>query len=358
MKKVVLLLIILVMAVTLLFSAFSCAAPAPAPAPAPEVIEWKLSGDMTAKQYPYGVVLDHFEEEITKRTDGRLKINIYLGGELGYDAMDYLRHIRDGSFDMCTLANPWLSEDFPLISIGLTQFLWSNIDEFGKALKEVNPRLMYPLLERDFNCVALWEGPWPEQYIWTKDEPLTSLDAFKGLKVRVDSKAIGTIMSEMRAVPVHLHGSEVYMGLQRGTVDAACTSGTSMYAYKAYEVVNYVTFSRHYFVPNIYLVNKDAFDSLPKDIQDTVREVADEMFGYHLDAAKEYNKLDMDKMYAEGVEGFEMPTDVRAKMVEVAKEYTWETGIIDCEEAGYGDEARELFRAYLDITGQEYPNWL
>jgi len=349
MRKIALLLVALVMVVSLVFGAFGCTASAP------KVTEWKLSTHMDASQYPVGVVAQHFCDEVFARTNGELKITIYPSDELGYKAMDYMRHIRDGSFEMCGLSNPFLSGDFPLINLHGMLFLWPSMDMVIKGVQEGDAKIVFPILEKNFNCVGLWQAPMPEQHIWSKDEPLTSLEAFKGFKLRVYSKDLSDLFSAMGSLPVTMPGGEVYMALQTGLISGLITSGTTAHATNTFEVIKYGTLSRLLFSQFIYLANKDAVDRLPGDVQKTFKQVASEMYAYHLEQTRKYNKLDMDKMVGEGTELIEMPDSVRSKVIEVAKAETWETHINDCEKAGYGDEARELLRAYMKVMGGTVP---
>ena len=312
---------------------------------------------MSGGEFIVGVVMQHFADEVFERTDGRLEITIYPSNELGFKASEYLRAIKEGYFDMLGLSVGFVAGDFPLINVYGMPFLFPSPDVMMQAVDLVDKKISWPLIERDFNLVYLFTTVMPGQHIWSK-ERLASPADLDGLKIRSYAKAISDTLSPVGAAPVVMESSEVYMALQRGVIDAFVTSGTTAYATKSYEVIDYCNVTYMLYGGIINAVNKASFDSLPPDIQTIVRRVANEMSDWSLEQTKKYEKIDMDKMVAEGVQMIPLPDDVRSALTQAAKENAWQGKITDCEKAGYGDEARQMLREYLRMVGTAAPDWL
>lgn len=351
MRRVLLPFVALVVVASLLVGAFGCAPEEP------EKFEWKLSAEMSMEEFMVGVIAQHFCDEVFARTDGRLEITVYPSNELGYKASEYLRALDAGYFDMINLSVGFVAGDFPLINMYGLPFLFPSPDVMMQGVDLVDKKIMYPLIERDFDLVYLWTSVMPGQHIWSK-EPLASPDDLKGLKIRSYSKALSDTLSPTGASPQVMESSEVYMALQRGVIDAFVTSGTTAYATKSYEVIDYCNITYFLYGGIINAVNKASFDSLPPDIQTIVRQVANEMSDWSLEQTKKYDKIDMDNMASQGVQMITLPADVRSVLTQAAKENAWESKITDCENAGYGAEGREMLRQYLTMVGTAAPNWL
>jgi TRAP-type C4-dicarboxylate transport system substrate-binding protein len=59
---------------------------------------------------------------------------------------------------------------------------------------------------------------------------------FKGQKMRVNDDIIGATVTALTGAPVFLSAGEMYMALQRGTIDGMHTGISSMVERKLYEV--------------------------------------------------------------------------------------------------------------------------
>jgi TRAP-type C4-dicarboxylate transport system substrate-binding protein len=67
--------------------------------------------------------------------------------------------------------------------------------------------------------------------------------------------------------PSFMGGGEVYMALQRGTVDGAVSSVSSFADRKYYEVTKYVTEPNVFYSGYMCLINLQKWNSLPEEIQ-------------------------------------------------------------------------------------------
>ncbi|MBW2562177.1 MAG: TRAP transporter substrate-binding protein DctP [Deltaproteobacteria bacterium] len=63
---------------------------------------------------------------------------------------------------------------------------------------------------------------------------------YKGLKLRASGRELGIAIDSWGAKAVVMSSSDVYMGLQRGTIDGANSGVTSFVSRKWYEAANYV----------------------------------------------------------------------------------------------------------------------
>ena len=101
------------------------------------------------------------------------------------------------------------------------------------------------------------------------------------LRIRVQENPIHiALWRALGAAPTPIAFPEIYGALQQGVVDGQENPYGHILSQRFYEVQKYVVNTRHIFLANINLINKDWFDSLPADLQKTVDEVLRETTSY------------------------------------------------------------------------------
>ena len=99
----------------------------------------------------------------------------------------------------------------------------------------------------------------------------------KGKKIRAAGNS-SLVAQAQGAVPAEIAPAEQYTALQRGTVDGIVYPFYCGVSYKLYEVVKYASWPPMYVVSAHHLlVNLDAWNSLPKEYQDILKEEAHKM---------------------------------------------------------------------------------
>jgi TRAP-type C4-dicarboxylate transport system substrate-binding protein len=92
---------------------------------------------------------------------------------------------------------------------------------------------------------------------------------------------VANTVKALGGAPVFMSGGEVYMALQRGTVDGLATGFTAFLERKFYEVNKYLLVAPQGYQTYTVMVSKSFWESLPPDqqktIQDSVKRVADDV---------------------------------------------------------------------------------
>jgi len=101
--------------------------------------------------------------------------------------------------------------------------------------------------------------------------PINKIEDFKGYKIR-SSGAIADMLRDLGAATSLIPGEELYLALQTGVVDGAHwgAAGGAL-------TMKFCEVAKYYIQPNlamagtdVIIINKDAFDALPKDLQTTL----------------------------------------------------------------------------------------
>jgi len=342
MKKLVCLLISAVM--VLVFVAGGCA-----PKEAEKfTIKMNTSLDPPVRedmgQNPLAWTLEWFCDTVNERTQGQVEFEIYWLSELGIAGTEDLRAVRDGLLDVTASPDGYIAGDIPELMIA-NQLLIMDASEYPQIAPKINPILDKTLAEK-WGVVPIAYWPMEEQVL-SSIEPMDSIDDFAGIKLRGWNPGHMELAKSLGASPVSISMSELYLAYQRGVADAIITGLGTYINLKLYEVGEYFnTIPINSGLVFVYF-NEDTFNSLPKNIQEIIIEVAEESSQFHLDTALAgYYKI-YDKAITDfGMTNVDFPPEelekIRAKAPVIWEEWA----------NSYGPTAQELLQITRETLGR------
>ena len=218
----------------------------------------------TSKSSEY---LGNWAKKIEKETNGKVKIVLYAGATLAKPKQTY-DAVVNGVADMGWTLAGYTRGRFPLSEIVDLPLGFRNAEHGARVLNDLYDK--YPDIGKEYKDThLLWLCPGPIRQIHSK-VPVRTLAAFKGLKVRVpgseapNAKALG-------GVPVSMPGSEVYLALERGVIDADFHPWESAHTYRWYEIVKYHTKADLYIGGLfIFVMNRNTWSKLPADVKKVI----------------------------------------------------------------------------------------
>jgi TRAP-type C4-dicarboxylate transport system substrate-binding protein len=127
--------------------------------------------------------------------------------------------------------------------------------------------LLDPYLLPEFKgtkVIALW-GAEDAGLMTRANKAYRTMDDLKGLRIRAPSAAQAKQIQSMGAVPIAAPITEVYPGLERGTMDGAMVPFTTILDFRLGEVAKGYTISGPIFGRSVFLVamNEAKYNSLP-----------------------------------------------------------------------------------------------
>ena len=179
-----------------------------------------------------------------------------------------------------------------------------------------------------------------------------TLEDIKGMKIRVSGGPPTEQMRALGAVPMLLPQPDNYDALDKGVIDGLAASWEAMYGFRFYEVAsNYtiVPLSSVYFS---MVMNKQKWNSLPKEIQDAIMSVSGlegskAMGKGAYDSALPFvEKAIKDGKYA--YNRYELPPEELARWRKIAGDPIREDWVRKMESKGH-KQARELLTAVDDM---------
>lgn len=140
-------------------------------------------------------------------------------------ADEQLPALRAGTIDFMFHTTSYVTRSLPILGVlglpGVVGTLYENPDRLkrGAPLFEL---IASELEKQGITCLSLGGGIMEPEYVWSvEDAPITSLKDIDGKKIRLVSFEASEAMEHFGAAPVRIPSSELYLALERGTVDAA-----------------------------------------------------------------------------------------------------------------------------------------
>lgn len=165
----------------------------------------------------------------------------------------------------------------------------------------------------------------------TIGEPVRKLADFQGLKTRIVPLELHKVIWETVGVnPVGLPYGEVYGALETGTIDAVEINVSSMLAENLWEVAKNFTLTGHYPWHNTISVNLAFYESLPKELQDAIRQAGKDSVKPTLDYTAKQDEDGMNQMAEHGVQIFELEglDEMRAKVAPIVEQWSEKSPLI------------------------------
>jgi len=243
---------------------------------AEKVFRWRYAIYLPSLNSLEGRQALKFVKAVYERSNGRLLIDVFPGGMLGYSAFTHHRVVGDGLLEMGVTMSAAMTEapEWETLSHVL---LFNTRDDAEKAWKIAKPALEKAAVAK-FNSMVLG-AVIPEFDHMLSKVPLRTVDDWKGHKFRAWQKQLACWFEQMGATPMVIPYHEAYTALATGMVEGNSGMLKAALDVKFNEVMKYVSTG---WTPNmpifVTVVNKDAWDSLPTDLQQILSEEGDKYF--------------------------------------------------------------------------------
>ena len=251
---------------------------------------------------------------------GEVKFDLHPGQVLMKGSNHY-EAVRDNTVTFAPSATPYESDIMPLPTIDEMPFLFSDWDTYFKMHNE----MLAAGLQKYYNSKGVYyiAGSLVEPYgVWTTKKwgPIRKLEDLKGCKIRTPGGWLNNALTAMGAVPVPIPVVDMYMSLQTGVIDGVSLAEASQISHRSQEVVKYAS-RVSYACPGIHIIaNLDAWNKLPKKIQDIMKQAGEELLAHYSKAQTEYWTQTTPKVLKQNnVELIEISPQERKRMMEATE---------------------------------------
>lgn len=267
------------------------------------------------------LALQELSKIIDEKSEGKVKIEVFSGGTLGA-WRDTIEGLEAGIVQIVIESIGTLEAYSDTASIDAYPFLYRDVDHYLKVIEgDIGKELMDTVAEEGGFVLM---GPSNRgARIMTTTKKIEHVDDVAGLKIRAPGIQMYIKTWEyLGATPTPMDPSEIYTGIQQGTVEGQ--ENPLMYSYGGayYDVCDYLIMSNHVYSTDVFIFNDDYLNGLPEDVQAVLRESIEEAASFRTqlvadqesEIIEKFKEQDVEVIYPE-MEGF------YEKLIDFPKEF-------------------------------------
>lgn len=235
---------------------------------------------------------EKFAEEVSRLSDGKMKIQVYPNSTLGGDR-DLLETCADGDIPFIVQNTAPQVTFMPDLAVFDLPCVFDSLDDCRETLDDPE---FFNLISNVYTKGGYHLLGMADQgfRVMSTNTPIYEFADFKGQKIRTMENSYHlAFWKSLHANPTPMSFSEVYIGLQQHTIDAQENPYEVIVSNKLYEQQDYVVETNH--LPHLIslIVNDAFFQNLTKEEQDIMTQAAN--------AATEYARKQSDERIADRI---------------------------------------------------------
>ncbi|WP_395341399.1 TRAP transporter substrate-binding protein [Ningiella sp. W23] len=277
-----------------------------------ETFKWKLVTSWP-KNFPgLGKGPETFATYVNQMSGGRLEVAVYGAGEL-VPGFEVFNAVSAGSAQMGHSGAYYWKGKIPAAPIFSAMPFGMNAAETSAWLHYGEGMKLWRELYEPFGVIPFAGGSSGVQMAgWFKKE-INSVDDLQGLKMRIPGIG-GEVFKEVGGLPVTLTGGEIFTSLQSGAIDATEWVGPyNDLAFGLHKAADYYYHSGWHEPGTTleFIVNAEAFNALPADLQKIVEAATRLVHSDMLDEYTARNHTAMEQLINEhNIDVRPLPDDV------------------------------------------------
>ena len=319
-----------------------------------------IAGEAGPNRGARAATLQSFADDVAKRSDGEVTIDIQWGGAL-FKSGAAVQSISNGVADLGTIISVYFPQE--MLGYGIADLPLENPDAWvGMRATDELMRSSSALQDNlaDNNLVYIGTFTTSAVNIGCQGTTIQTVEDIKGLKVR-GVGAYGDVFRDFGANMVSVSIYDAYQALDSGLIDCSQGYSYAVAALKQQEVMSSYTLLNWGQVGALGIfMNKEIFDSLTPDVRTILEESGKAMADTLGELITADNEKAIETMKSAGVEVLEMAESERSKLVATGKPYIDEwvdrASSIGLDGAALLDEYRGLIGKYTaERDEQGYP---
>ncbi|EAT13091.1 TRAP transporter substrate-binding protein [Bermanella marisrubri] len=326
-----------------------------------QTFEWKLVTSWP-KNFPgLGTGPERFADRVEELSAGRLKIKVYGAGQL-VPALEVFDAVSRGTAEMGHSGAYYWKGKSPAAQFFTSVPFGLNAQEMHAWIHYGGGMEIWKEVYEPFNLIPLAGGNTGVQMGGWFNKEINSIEDLDGLKMRMPGLG-GEVLERAGGTPVTLPGAELFTALQTGAIDATEWVGPyNDLAFGLHKAAKYYYYPGWHEPGSMleFMVNKDAFEALPKDLQAIVRVASRATNQDMLDEYTARNNQALKELVeTHGVQLRAYPDEVLNKLKVISDEVLKEVAAKD----PLAKKAYESFKTFKDnvqeyhtITEQAYLN--
>lgn len=215
-----------------------------------------------------------FAKRVEEKSNGKIKVETYSDSQVGGDS-EIFEACQGGNISFVFQATSPQVSFIPEAAVLDAPMAFDNIEIARKVLDgELFEKLKGYYSEKDLELLGIADQGFRET---TSNKKIEKLSDFKGLKIRtMENPYHIKFWKSLGANPTPMSYSEVYIGLQQGTIDAQENPLEAIIVPRFYEQQDYLVNTNHFIHPVTCIASSKVMNSLTDEERAIVYEAAEE----------------------------------------------------------------------------------
>lgn len=221
----------------------------------------------------YALAYRSFKDEVDKLIPGQIEFKFYPHRQLG-DEKEMLEGLAFGTLDMAIITNAVVSNIASPFMLNDMPFLYANAAQAHEILDgPIGQEMLDLLTAKKIKGLAFYEGGFRSMV--NNKRPITKPADVEGIKFRVmQAPTFIKMFDALGGNAVPMPYSEAFTAVQQGTVDGLEIPIASIYSARYYEIIKYLSLTRHTYSAIVALVSEKTWNKLSKEQQDAFQKAA------------------------------------------------------------------------------------
>jgi tripartite ATP-independent transporter DctP family solute receptor len=236
------------------------------------------SSDTHPDGYPTVEGVKYFGELIKERTQGRYSVEVYHSAQLG-EEKDTIEQVRTGVIELNRVSMAPFNGTIKETVVPALPYIFRSEEHMHKVMDgPIGDQIKAAFEPAGLVALAFYDAG--ARSFYNKTKPITSVADMKGLKFRViQSDIFVDMVAALGANATPMPYGEVYSAIETGVIDGAENNFPSYDTAKHAEVAKNYSLDEHTILPEVFVMNKAAFDKLTPEDQEIFRQAAKDSVG-------------------------------------------------------------------------------
>ncbi|HZG71921.1 MAG TPA: DctP family TRAP transporter solute-binding subunit [Chondromyces sp.] len=250
---------------------------------------------VVAENTPKGLAAQKFAELVSKKTNGKVKVEVYPNGIL-YSDENELEALQHGKIEMMAASFSKLTDVVPQWKVLDLPFIFENEEQVEAVFTgPMSKQLLSMIQEKNIKGLAFWSNGFKQ--MTSARNPLLEPDDFHGQTFRTMP---GSVLKEqfnlLDAHSVVMPFNDVFYALESREIDGQENTISNIYTKSLYKVQDHLTLSNHGYLGYAVIVNQSFWESLPEDIRLKIDEALEETTTWNMQEARRMNRQQLSEI--------------------------------------------------------------
>lgn len=253
-----------------------------------------------AVTHPVHKAMEFIKEEVFRKSDSTLIIEIYPNEQLGSEK-ECVEKVQMGALAITKVSSSMLENFAEEYKVFALPYLFENQEHKWRVLNgPIGKKILASGEKLRLKGLIYYDAG--ERSFYTVKKPILHPDDLKGLKIRTQQSPMAMKMIEaLGGSPTPISWGELYTSLQQGVVDGAENNEPSLYTSNHYEVCKHYSLDEHTSVPDVVVINTKIWENLSEKHKKVLQEAAEASVQYQRELWAAFVKECMDKMISAGL---------------------------------------------------------